>query len=180
MDAYTAFEMYLAHVPARARYDREIGSSPRALRAEMKWATGTAERSMAAALAAASLAGGAPPPKIDTERTTKLRNSATHAGHYPKDAEAENLCLEVERVILALEALLSVQKCANLDPYWMKTISEEIDDSIARQGVAELPRVHSSMGTVLAVNSFPIGNAKEAIESYRRDIIDDVVSWRVW
>ena len=27
-DAYTAFEMFLSHVPARGRYDREKGASP--------------------------------------------------------------------------------------------------------------------------------------------------------
>ena len=39
MDAHTAFEMFLAHVPARARYDREKDASPLKLLEETKAAT---------------------------------------------------------------------------------------------------------------------------------------------
>jgi hypothetical protein len=122
IDAYTAFDMFLAEVPARARYRSEAGASPRRLRDELK-SVNTGERALGAACAVASLASGRPPPKWDTNKTTQLRNKAVHAGEYPTVAEAEELCVEVARVILEFLQILD-SDCVNPGSYDGKVFGE--------------------------------------------------------
>jgi hypothetical protein len=183
IDAYTAFEMYLAHVPVRARYDRELGASPRALRSEMESITKLSERTIGAALTAASIAGFCPPPKIDARKTAELRNRAVHAGHYPREDEVEQLCGEIDRVISELESMLGKQDSVNAQHYWSKAIGEDIAESLERHGWKGLPGVQSSFGTVLASDRRPNRSSiglSETIANYRRDIAEDAVYWRVW
>jgi hypothetical protein len=142
-----------------------------------------AERSMGAALAAASIAGSRRPPKIDTGKTAGLRNRAVHAGHYPNDGEVEDLLFEVERIILESEAMLSTVTSVNVEPYWPKVIGEDIADSLARNGWAGLPGIQRSCGTILASNRPPNRSSitlDKTIANYGQDIADDETHWRVW
>lgn len=127
LDTYTAFEMYLAEVPIRARYDRELGASPAKLRDEMKAAITRSENAIGAARTAASIVSGKPAITWNETVTTTLRNRAIHGGVYPTETEAEKLCLEVGRTILAFEAALDVAPCVNPCPYhkalWLEEAS---------------------------------------------------------
>lgn len=88
VDAYTALEMYLSHVPTRARFDREKTRPPAELRKDLSQVVKLAERSLGAALAVVSLVSGSAPPTLQTKKTTELRNSAVHAGVHPSVSDA--------------------------------------------------------------------------------------------
>jgi hypothetical protein len=183
IDAYTAFEMYLSHVPARARYDREKGASPANLRKDTESATKYAERALAAALATASLVSALPPPKVDQKKTTEFRNRAVHAGYYPNEAEAETMCIQVEKLIYEFERCLGTQKCVNAQSYWSAAIDEDIRTTIKRQAVGRLPSVQINFDTVLAGNHPPNKRGvrvAQRLAEYRADIAEGDVAWRVW
>lgn len=182
IDAYTAFEMYLAHLPARARYDREKGASPMKLRDEMKQATGRAEPALGAALATVSIVSSRPPPKIVADATTNLRNRAVHSGHHATDQEAEAMCLEIERLVGEFEDGMSTNGRVNEQWYWDATIGEEIQATISKCGWAGIPSVGRQLATVLALTRPPIRNtfsAARRLEQYRKNIAEDFVHWRV-
>jgi len=183
IDAYTALEIYLSHVPARARYHREGGASPRQLSQEMEAVSKYAERSLGAALAIISVMTGAPPPRFDADRTTKLRNRAVHAGYYPTEPEAEALCVEVERTVSEVDKRFEAIPCVNQMTYWEAAINEEIASLRERLGVRDLPTVLAHFGTVLASNRAPnrsTGTLERTIRQYREDAAEDFTSWRVW
>lgn len=125
LDAYTAFEMYLADVPIRVRYDREPGASPSKLREEMRAAISRSENAIGAARSAASIASGKPVITWNEGTTTAVRNRAIHGGVYPSEKEAEQLCLEVGRTILAFEATLDATPCVNPGSFYAKLWVEE-------------------------------------------------------
>ena len=183
IDAYTAFEMFLVHVPARARYDREKGASPRALRDELSAATGTTERAMGAAFTAVSLVSGKAPPKLNTGKTTTLRNKAAHAGAYATDEETLNLCLEIERVVHECEALLATQECVNAVTYGNATVTEDLRDAIDRQGEPDLPSMMCTLSTVLDIDrhrSQPPFPVTQRIADYKLMLAQGWAPWRVW
>jgi hypothetical protein len=183
MDAYTAFEMFLAHVPARARYDREKGASPLKLLEETKAATKDAQRSLGGALATVSIVSRRPPPKVNEEKTTALRNRAVHAGVHPSDDDAAAMCLEIERLISEFEECLAVHPCENSQPYWDALVHEEAQAVIAKRGWVGLPTLTRIGATVLAMTRPPLRNkysAAERIATYRKNVSDDAIHWRVW
>src|SRR5580658_4014832 len=94
IDAYTAFEMYLADVPVHARYEREEGTTLRKLREEMKPVTKRAENAIGAARCAVSIVSGGPPLSWKEDITANVRNEAVHGGIYPTELRAEKLCVE--------------------------------------------------------------------------------------
>lgn len=117
IDAYTAFEMYLAHVPVRARYDREVGAKPEALRAELKPVLSTTDRAIASARMAASLIAKGAPPLWNDQWTAHVRNDAVHSGKHPQTDVAKRLCREIVTAIGAFEAVLAQQACVNDIPF---------------------------------------------------------------
>ena len=183
VDAYTAFEMYLAQVPARARYDREAEASAQRIRRELDGVSRYAERALGAALAVISLIDGQPPPKVDPRKTTELRNRSVHAGYYPTDAEAEALCVEISRIISEFDRRFEAQGCVNPTTYWQSTIDDEIRQSRERHGIEALPTVVAHFGTELASNRAPNRSTfslEERISEYRSDVLEDETAWRVW
>lgn len=169
LDAYTAFEMYLSDVPARVRYDREKGASPAALREELKPATARSECAIGAARAAASLATGKPAITWSEKDTTAVRNRAIHAGAYPSEEEAEKLCLEVGRVILAFEDALDALPCVNSHSYHEAAWLEEA--SVFQRGNPGVRTSFSSGGVIFDWAFF--GKARPSvaarIQEYRSD-----------
>lgn len=127
LDAYTAFEMYLSQVPARARYDRELGAGARALIDDMSKVVKRAEPALGAARAVASLVSASSPISWKDEKTSTLRNNAVHAGKYPSQDEAEACCEEVARLILAFEAALAKGGCVNPRPFHEQLWVEDCD-----------------------------------------------------
>ncbi len=143
----------------------------------------TTERTMGAALATVAVVSSQAPPKIDTEKTTSLRNRAVHAGDYPKDPEAEAMCLEIERLIYECELRMEAQTCVNPRTYWDVAIHEEIDEEIARQQLKGSPGVKRVFGTVLASNRPQRSKTFTAVRrlaDYRKSIAEDAVHWQVW
>jgi len=184
IDAYTAFEIYLSHVPARARYDREKGPTPTALRRELRAATASAQVALGAALATVSLVSSRPPPKINEGITTALRNRAVHAGHHPNDAEAEDMCVEIERVISEFEDLLT-SSANDRDPsYWDAAITEEIQATIDLRGWKGFPAaIGRELDTVLARARSGVPtkvSAQERLAEYRKNSTGDNLFWVVW
>jgi hypothetical protein len=166
LDAYTAFDMFLGHVPARARYDREPGASPMRIREEMKQSTQYSERALGAALAMASLVSGHPPPKIDS-KLQKIRNEAIHQGKYPTGEEAEWVCFEVERLVRDFEAALAKQPCANAQSYALASHLETVlalDD----QGAA---RVFMGFMCVLDSTHGQSPSAKERLAQFKAGVV---------
>lgn len=183
IDAHTAFEIYLAHVPARARYDRESGASPTVLRRELRPATSSAQLALGAALATVSVVSSRPPPRINEEMTTTLRNRAVHAGHHPTDSEAEHMCAEIDRVIAEFEDLLTSSVEPRDPSYWNAFISEDIKATIEAHGWRELPIVGRQLDTVLARarDGFATKvSARERLAEYRQNKTADTLSWSVW
>jgi hypothetical protein len=105
LDVYTALEMYLADVPAHARYLAELNADPIKLREETRTAVRLAEPARGAALSALSIVGRCAPPN-DWQDLTNLRNDVIHGGRYPSQKDAEEACVEVHRVIDESEAIL--------------------------------------------------------------------------
>ena len=128
LDIYTAFEMYLAEVPVRARYERESGASPTKVRAELKRTVSRAELAIGAARASASVVSGKPEITWSEEKTTKVRNEAIHSGVYPTEEKALELCEEVERTILEFERTFDALPCVNPCRYHEAIWREEVDD----------------------------------------------------
>jgi hypothetical protein len=183
IDAYTAFEIYLSHVPARGRYHREAGASPRQLRQEMKGFLDSSDRSFAAAFAVISLMTGKAPPRFKPDLTSKIRNKAVHAGYYPTEPEAERLCLEVESIVSEFDKRFEAITCVNERTYWEAAIAEETASLRERLKVSDLPTVHAHFGTALASNRAPNRSTftlQDTIKQYREDVAEDFINWRVW
>lgn len=182
IDAHTAFEMYMAHVPARVRYDREQGASPRVLRDQLKTATHTSDRALAAGLTALSVATGSAPPR-PPEKASSLRNSAAHTGVYPKENDTEQACLEIYRFITEIDRRLDALPCVNPTDYWDASLAEEVDECFERHKLSNLPVVRRAMALCLSENrgrnrcTVPI---EETIASYRRDVDLGHYGWSVW
>jgi hypothetical protein len=147
LDAYTAFEMYLAEVPVRARYDREPGATPRKLRQVMRAATRLTENAIGAARATFSVLSGKPAPTWSPDKTTNVRNEAIHAGQYPTAKAAEILCVELVRVIVEFEEVLTAQGCVNEVPFHRAVWMEDADD--LKKEAPEYPIMWSSGGVYL-------------------------------
>lgn len=168
-DAHTALEMYIANVPARARYDREKGASPRAIREELKRSTKTSERAHGAALAIASLVSGAEPPSLP-ESVATVRNAAIHQGAYPTVAQAERAIVEIDAFVRDMERILSSVPCANEMIYWQMMHHEQIVETLQRMkgtpGWAPTSITHTYLLTTLSTAA-PSPTAPAAILAYR-------------
>ena len=108
IDAYTAFEMYVATVPVRARYDLDRNLPPKdipRLRRELKPCTSNAASALAAALATISLLARHAPPKVNP-KIARIRNLAVHAGEYPSVDDAERVLFEVEELVVRFDDVL--------------------------------------------------------------------------
>ena len=85
IDAHTALEMFLAHVPVRAIYDRTIGAVPSEIRKTLKAAQllNNFERTFGAAIGMAALVGVSGPVRVPFDKTRNIRNEAVHMGVEP-------------------------------------------------------------------------------------------------
>jgi hypothetical protein len=122
IDAHTALDMYLPHVPARARYDQETSASARAVLTKLQPLTYRAEMARIAAHTTVFLLGAGNVPRGSIG---KLRNQAVHEGRYPQMVEATEAITGVAETIRAFEDALASRAPTAAVPYWQKYFAEE-------------------------------------------------------
>lgn len=117
VDAYTALEMYMAHIPRRAHFEMYDGS-PREIASRLV-VVRTAERIIGAAALALSLTKRDRPVPVIPEWATKLRNDAVHGGRYPDSRTCEKLLDTIEKFIGDVEGFF-----AKSPAYWTNVMIE--------------------------------------------------------
>ncbi len=181
IDAQTALEMFLAHVPVRAVYDR-TGSRPSEIRKLLNKAQilDSFERVFGAAVTCAAAVSGQPPVVVDLQKTRNVRNDAVHKGIEPTEAKAETLCFEVERVVLALLDQLDALKPLAGVVYFEADWNERIEEFARDLGSKNYPISHNSLGTVFAFNVSPRPEARKVLAAFRRMHAEGVEAWAIW
>jgi hypothetical protein len=163
LDAHTALEMYLRHVPARARYNADPTACPLALRDELTEALRFGDRAVGAALATYALVAKSKPPAFPN---AEVRNLAVHQGKYPSLPAAEKHCLAVESFVMECERVLGAPANGQRS-YWLALYLAEIEELRKRPEFKGLePQVFAG-GYALSVAGPAEPGAKERIAHYR-------------
>jgi hypothetical protein len=183
IDAHTALEMFLAHVPVRAIYDRTLGAKPSEIRKDLNGAQllDSFERTFGAALGMSALVSGASPVRVDFKKTRKIRNDAVHMGIEPSVEKAEALCLEVERIMREILRQLDTQPCGNSQSYFDADWNEQVAAVKARvnlEGVSD--SLGASLGTLFGINFKTTRTASDYIADYREAHREGDDAWPVW
>jgi len=180
LDAYTAFEMYISHVPSRMRYDREPGASPAAIRDQLAAVLKISDRALAAAMTCASLLSAGEPPSIPN-RLANLRNMTVHLGHVATDAEADELCIGAAETIAAFETVLTKVASVNPTPYWLEYQREQPAKWSKTLPDEAMPITFVQLGTTLARANASGSDVRDRIAKYRQRLAHGLDgNWIVW